>query len=211
MGAARSSGDPAVPDTSRLREQPLPKLYVANATQQVNQFTYWLPETPRWIMQEIAIGGQILVNNRDLPSETITYILDQHRKYGICTPAEAARNPRFSGIVYSIDRPVSYSLLLDLVNKRNLVLVEQGQVARQEAAIATDAAIQDVMQTHQMPGRLQNLDMSVEEVSRDPRDDSPEISEGVRVSHRPADQESTPRSRGRARAGARRAAIPTVQ
>lgn len=183
----------------------MPKLYVANATQQVVQFNYWLPETPRHITQEVPIGGQIQVAGRDLPREVVDSIIDQHRRYGICTPAEAQRDPRFAGVVYSLDRPVSYSLLLDLISRRNLVLVNEGRRMREEAAIATDQAIVDTMTQHQMPGRLQELDLSVEEVSRDPRDESPEISEGVRVSHKPEAAERTPARRGRERAAARRA------
>jgi hypothetical protein len=185
----------------------LPRLYVANVTQQTQQFTYWVPETPRSLVQEIPIGGQVQIATRDLPKEVIDSIIDQHRVYGICTYAEGMRDPNFSGIVYSVDRPVSLSNLYELANKRQQSIIQLGKRLREEAAIATDQAIVDVLQQSGMPARLQELEMSVEEKSRDPRDDSPEISEGVRVSRRTPEPNSTPRGRGRARAATRRASV----
>lgn len=182
----------------------MPKLFVANITNQIQQFTYWLPETPRHLVQPIEIGSQIQVANRDLSREVIDSIIDSHRRYGICTYAEGMRDPNFSGVVFSIDRPVSITQMYELAAKRRGTITELGKRLREEAAIATDAAIVDGLAQSGMPARLQELEMSVEEQSRDPRDDSPEISEGVRVSRRPEADRATPRQRGNRRAAERR-------
>lgn len=186
----------------------MPKLYIANASQQVHQFNYWLPETPRHLTIEVPIGGQIVVGNKDLPREVVDGIIAQHRQYGLCTPQEGIRDPRFSGLCYSIDKPVSYTQLYELANKRRMILMEQGKKAREEAAIATDVAINDTMQQNQMPGRLNELEMSVEEVSRGQGIEGPEISEGVRVTHKPNEQlDSAMRNRRRPNSRSQRATL----
>jgi hypothetical protein len=160
----------------------MPKLYIANATQQLQQFSYWVPEGKRAVLQEIPVGGQLLIGGRDLPKPAIDAILEHHRTYGLVTVSEALKSGgSFDGMAYSIDRPVSYDRLLDLVEKYRSVLNQRGRKLRQDAAIATNEFINQQMQQQQIPGRLDALEMSVEEVSRDQRDDSPEISDGVRV------------------------------
>lgn len=180
------------------------KLYVANATQQVQQFTYWLPEMPRHFMQEIPMGSQIVVGQRDLTKDEIDYVLKQHKQYGLRSVAEAQRDPNFSGVCYSVDRHVSLPLLYELMAHRTSVLSEIGRKSREAAAIATDDQINDAMMQSRMPLRLQELEMSVEEMTRDQRDQSPEVSEGVRVSRKPQDPAPDARRRGQNRAAGRR-------
>ena len=175
----------------------MPKLYVANVKQQIEQFTYWVPGSPRYFTQEIPIGGQILVAGKDLPQGVVDGIVAQHRVYGILPASEALTGRvQYSGVCYSIDRPVRYDHLLQLVNGYRTILVDRGRKLREEAAIATDDYINQQLFSQQVPGRLENLEMSVEEVSRDQRDETPEVSEGVRVS-RAAQAAATGRRAGR--------------
>lgn len=173
----------------------MPKLWIANATSQVQQFTYWLPEMPRSFVQEVPIGSQTMIAGKDLPQSAIDGILKQHEIYGLASANQAFRQRKFSGVVYSIDKPVRLDILQELVNHHRGVLTERGKQLRQEAAIATDDYIQNQMMDQQMPGRLQELEMLVEETERDQRDDSPEVAEGTRVSHREADDKAPPRRR----------------
>lgn len=159
----------------------MPRLHIANCNQQVHQFTYWLPEAPRSFVQEIPIGGQIVVGGRDLPRQAIDAILQEHEKYGLVSVADAYKRKAFDGLVYSVDRPVPLSDILSLHDRRKGVLYDRGKQMRQDAAIATNEAIQDAMVRDQVPSRLNQLEMSVEEVERDQNDTSAEISEGVRV------------------------------
>lgn len=159
----------------------MPKLYVANPTQQIHQFSYSIPEATRHLIQEIPIGGQILVAGRDMPVPVIDSILDQHKRFGLVTHNEASRAQTFSGLVYSVDKPVPLQVLYDLVNKHRGLMIDRGRNAQRAAAIATSEFIEQAMQNAQLPGRMNELEVSVEEVSRDPRDPSPEVSEGTRV------------------------------
>lgn len=173
----------------------MPKLWIANATSQVQQFTYWLPEMSRSFVQEVPIGSQTLIAGKDLPQGAIDGILKQHEVYGLTSANQAFRQRKFSGVVYSIDKPVRLDVLQELVQHHRGVLTERGKQLRQEAAIATDDYIQNQMMDQQMPGRLQELEMLVEETERDPQDTSPEIAEGMRVNHREAAAADPPRRR----------------
>lgn len=179
------------------------KLYIANATQQIHQFNYWLPGMPRHFTQEIQIGSQIQVAGRDLTQEAVDQVLAAHRKYGLISVSEAlSGKSRFYGLCYAIDKPVRLDVLHELVNRYRGILVDQGRRLREEAAVATDAYINDQMLQNQVPGRLDRLEMSVEEVSRDQRDESPEVSEGVRVTRIQRGEPAPTRRRGRGRAAA---------
>lgn len=175
------------------------RLYIANATSQVQQFQYWFGEQTRHvpIIQEIPLGGQIQVPGmgRDIPNELADEVIEQHRRYGLMSAAEALKAKTFSGIVYSLDKPVSLPVLHELVNKFRGILTERGRQLRTEAAIATNDFIEGKMFEEQIPGRLNTLEMSVEEEERGTHDDSPELSEGVRV-FRPRESVE-PRGRGR--------------
>jgi hypothetical protein len=160
----------------------MPKLFIANTTNQIHQFTYWMPEAARSSMQEVPSGGQVMIAGREMSQKEIDAILKQHEVYGLTSVADASKNPKFWGLVYSIDRPVTLVNLSGLVDRYTQQQVQRGRDARTAAAIATNEAVEQSMQRNQIPGRLENLEMSVEEVSRDQRDESPEVSEGVRVS-----------------------------
>lgn len=161
----------------------MPKLYVANATQQVHQFTFTLPEVTRSMIQEIPIGGQVLVAGRELPSTSIDAIIEQKSRYGLVSLADALRTSRapFHGFAYQLDKPIPASKIFELSDRYNSVLNTRGRELRAEAAVATEQFIQDHMFRQQVPGRLANLEQTVEEVNRDQRDETPEISDGVRV------------------------------
>lgn len=177
----------------------MPKLYVANATQQIRQFTYWVAESPRHFVQEIPIGGQVLLAGRELTVLDIEAIIKQHIPYGLLEVGEAlkSRSNSFDGIAYQLDRAVSYDKLLQLVERYNSVLNTRGKQLRQEAAIAASEFIDQQLFQAQAPARLESLELSIEEVNRDQRDETPEISEGTRVVKGHIDEPSRPPVRRR--------------
>jgi hypothetical protein len=161
----------------------VPKLYVANATSQVWEFAYWLPESTRHYTQTINLGAQVQVPGpgRDLSSVAIESILKQHRVYGLVSVDEALRGAHFWGLAYSIDRPVPFEKMQRLVNRHRAVLNERGEEARRNAAIATNEYVEQMLFERQMPHQLTQLDVSVEEMSRPEQFEGPETSQGFRV------------------------------
>lgn len=179
----------------------MPKLYICNARQQVQHMVVWLPEARRHRVEEIPIGGQILVGNRALPQPAIDAIIQAHTPYGLVEVHEALRSTKsFHGIAYQLDKPISQDNLYMLVGKHRGLLDARGQRLRAAAALASDQYIQDQLQRTAAPTRLNALEMTIEEIVRDPRDDSPEVSVGTRVDHgSEGEQRSTPVRRGRRR------------
>ena len=166
----------------------MPKLFIVNATQQIHQFTFWLPGAGRSTIQEIPIGGQIQVGNRDLTAEAITDILEKKAVYGLVSVADALRTGRaaFHGHAYQVDKQVPFGKILELIEKYNSILNQRGRQIRQEAAVATNQFLEDkLFETaallNRAPPRVDALEMHVEEVGRDPGDTSDEVNEKVRV------------------------------
>lgn len=175
------------------------KLYIANATQQIRQFTYWVPEGSRSMIREIPIGGQTMIG--DYPSPAVESILSQHQKYGLVSVPEALKSAVFDGLAYQLDKPVSYERIVDLVDKYKSILNQRGRKLRTEAALANNEFIEQQLFNDQSPARLRSYEMSVEEIKRDQRDETPEISEGVRVERAPTQTVERPRIASRAKRG----------
>jgi len=161
----------------------MPELYIGNVSKQIHQFAYRALERSGVIIQPIPIGGQIRLSpngaNIDLTTPEIDYIIGQHRSYGL-TPInelDANRNP-FSGLVYSIGKPISADKLRRAMVKLEENLNEFGRKIRQEAALAMNTQMEQ-----QFNQPLRQLEMSFEEV--EPKagysDDVNHLSEGVRV------------------------------
>lgn len=98
------------------------KLYVANCTHQTHFFNYKLPERtqPHGVM--IKPGKQEVIENSP---EAIAFIVDQHAGYGLVDAKYVG--PEFSGLCYSIDKPVTSTQIMDghLQNQENLENVSQ--------------------------------------------------------------------------------------
>jgi len=160
----------------------MPQLYVGNVSKQIHQFAYRALERPGIVTQTIPIGGQILIaptgTNTDLSMPEIDYIVDQHKMYGMVSIDEIDGKSPFSGLCYSIGKPLSAEKLRRAMIKKEEALDEFGRKIRQEAAIAVNGQFED-----SLGQRLNNLEMSFEEV--EPRggysDDASHLSEGVRV------------------------------
>lgn len=152
------------------------KMYIANCTQQVQDFIYRLPESPKTLHQKIEIGGQIQIAG-DRSQIDVDAIVEQHARYGLVAVDEIDRTQPFIGLCYAVGKPVEVNRIRYALAHNHEVLTERGQQIRQEAAVAFNNALEN---QGQAPSALE---MSVEEETekRSPDDDSPVISEGVRV------------------------------
>jgi len=167
------------------------KLYVANTTRQAHQFLYQVPEYPAPFMQNIPPGGQIAVS-KDLNPVQLEAVVQHHRMYGMVHADE--RPNGYSGLCYSVDKPVKLDRIQNAVVHNDAVLAERGRKQREDAAIAVNSQIETQMREQDMPGNLRVLEMeAVEEVSGA---DTPRVAEGVRVSR----ESPAPRARGRRKA-----------
>ena len=150
------------------------KMYVANCTQQVQNFIYRLPETAGTRQQEIGIGSQIQISG-DLNQKQIDAIVAQHSIYGMIRADEVDRTRAFVGICYAVDRKVDVDSIRRAAIHNQDVLQERGKQLRAEAAIAAHNKINE-----EDPGNpLKQLDVQITEEAKDGKE--PEVNEGVTV------------------------------
>lgn len=164
------------------------KMYVANATRQIHAFTYRAPDddqgdprrasAPR--TQFIHPGQQIQLTG-EFSTAQIDNIGDQHAKYGLIAVDQIDRTRAFTGICYSVDKPIKADRLEQLMNSNVHVLQDRGREMRKIAAVAVNNGIEHDMQEARLPGELKKIDVDVTEVRTD-RSDSEEMEpERVRV------------------------------
>lgn len=177
------------------------QLYIGNATRQIVEFVYRLPETPGARNQSVPIGGQVRVSG-DLSRVQIDAIIDQHAKYGLVHVDAIDRTKPFIGLCYSVDRPISSDKLGRAMNHNMEVLTNLGKQFRQEAAVAENNRIEQHIAEEKMPINLKDFEVSIVEESRKDSP-APQFAEGIRVSKGGNDNDG---SRGRGRGSQRKRA-----
>lgn len=176
----------------------MPKMYVANCTQQNQIFSYRVKGSPSPRQQEIPIGGQIQLSG-ELSVEDIEYVVQQYGKYGFAAVNEIDRTRPFVGICFSLDKPISRDRIRQLLAHNEGVLVKLGKKIREEAAVALHE--QAVMANEgPLRGDIGNegagLEVSIsEEESRS--NPNPKFSEGVRVVSQQDSRKASVGRRGR--------------
>jgi hypothetical protein len=167
------------------------KLFIGNATKQLMKFSYRTPESGGVRVQDIPIGGQVQLTG-DLTTSEIDCIIDQHRKYGLISISEIDRSKAFSGLCYSIDRPISFANLQRAIAKNMDVLKDRGREIRKEAALVVNNGLEAELEETGLGG-LAKLEMSVVEEDNPAHPSQGErFAEGLRVMQ----GEETPPRRG---------------
>ncbi len=172
------------------------KVYVANTTRQVQDFTWRAIGAKSVRKIAIDVGTQQMLPG-EWNSEDIAYLEEQHRRYGLVRADEIDRTRDFIGLCFSVDKPIAVDKIRHALTINEAVLMERGKVLRQQAAVAVSNHIEQ----HAPGAGLTALEMTVVEEPKD--GGTPSISEGIRVS-REGGGPPVPRTEGRG--GRRRAA-----
>jgi hypothetical protein len=164
------------------------RLYIANCTQQIQQFHYRVPETGGAMaggvrVQPIDIGSQVLLTG-DLNQLQVDSIVAQQRKYGLVKIDEVDRTRGFSGMCYSIDKPVPVSKIIYVMEQNKSVLDQRGRKTRLEAAVAVNQQIET-----NMDDQLKKLEFEVKEVETGNGPAHEPVNEALRVTR---DEDPTP-------------------
>lgn len=165
------------------------KMYIANCTNQRQEFIYRVPEVSAPRHQAIEIGRQTQLSG-DLSPKDIEFILRQHEKYGLVKVSEIDRRRPFTGMCWD-EKPIHVSKVKTLWQHNQGVLTQMGKDNRQAAAVAANNAVEE-----QTPGALKSLELSVEEVATD-KTPSPDFADGVRVTQDPAETNGRGFSKGK--------------
>lgn len=122
-------------------------LFIANTTKQYVDFMYRIPEEK--ILRgpdRIAPGSQMIVGG-NLSLDVVHHIIAQHEKVSNLRAAGEVKNIKtYTGLLYSIDKPVPLDNILVLFNKNDEYLDETAEERREDAAAAIAAATQSRVQ-----------------------------------------------------------------
>jgi hypothetical protein len=117
------------------------RLFLGNASRQIQIFFYCPPEARRWFRKEVRInpGRQVQVEG-DVPSYALSSILHQHRHYGLVTVREALDAKQKTHLVYAFDTPIAAEDMETLVRINDDLAATETQRTRAESVAAGLAA-----------------------------------------------------------------------
>lgn len=138
------------------------KLYIANCTHQKHKFNYKLPESFQPFSMDIESGKQIELP--EMTSNEIDYVISQHEGYGLKDVRRI--NKEFSGLCFSIDKPISASKIKDGHYQNNENLEDMSQkIIETTAASALQNMEQKILETGHIPdGTLLEIDIEAKPV-----------------------------------------------
>lgn len=164
----------------------MPVLYVANSTKQQHNFNYRLPEKDKLFMQKIETGSQIAIK---LEKHEITWVLDQHSKYGLVNVKEVKPKQSYSGLCYSIDSPIPEKLILNAFSVKDDAITDRSLEHRKNTAAMIEKSISE--QAREMGIEAGSTQIEIEEEKTGPADNESKFKETIEVSN--------PSKRGRKR------------
>ena len=159
----------------------MPRLYIANITQQIHRFLYTVPETDGGLRtQDIQPGGQIEISDSENMNQTqLDAIIQQHARYGMINVKEIDRAKRFAGLCYSVGEKIPLKKLEIGLDHNFDVLTERGHETRKMNAVAISNTVEDHIQRQagsvhteviedERKGEHKDFDKETMVVTRDP-------------------------------------------
>lgn len=172
------------------------ELYIGNATRQIYNFVYRTKVGGAIRTQSIQVGAQTKISG-GLTLGEMEYVLAQHTQYGLIAEDKIDQARAFSGTCYAVDKPISAVRLMYLMEANLQVLVKRGEEIRKANAVGHSNIINQVMRDTEQAD-LPVLELTVQQEREDPKNDVPQMAEGILVS---ADADAQPLSgRGKRRA-----------
>lgn len=152
-------------------------LFIANTSNKHHEFLFRLPgnDQLRRIIINAGTQQQVLKNaNR----EDIDEVISQHLPYGLVEASQVSKIDKFSGSLYSIDKPVTVNAMQVAIDKNNDILLEEGHELRKVAAVATNASIEDALSNSRA---FRSIEMEVEEIPEDKSEKRKMLKEKIKV------------------------------
>ncbi|HFP9395745.1 TPA: hypothetical protein ACHOZE_004444 [Raoultella ornithinolytica] len=149
------------------------KLYIANTTKQRHIFTFRTLETGRLRQIPIEHGSQMMV--LDGSTDEVEAIIQHHQVYGLVDSTKIDQSQSFVGLCYSINKPVSASVIEKTIRDNDGHLTRGAHTLRQASLMALDNSLRD-----SGTGYDGDLEFSVEQTKgREDNDDTPTVSETI--------------------------------
>ncbi|HDT0657935.1 TPA: hypothetical protein QIB60_000536 [Enterobacter cloacae subsp. dissolvens] len=116
------------------------KLFIANCSSQPHMFNYKLPEKHQPFGVKIRAGSQHMLENT---ADVINHIIKQHEPYGFQRSAKVDKN--FSGICYSIDKPVTVGRIEENHEQKVENLDDMSQKILEANAVSLNNTVDNVV------------------------------------------------------------------
>lgn len=151
------------------------RMFIGNLTNQIQEFSYRLPERRSPVRITIPIGAQTLLSG-DLTTQDIEAIIEHQAPYGFTPVNEIDRTRGFVGMCWQLDKKIEVAKLKQGIGRNFQILDARGRQIRSEAAIA----ITDQMANNGAPVTALEVTMQEVEAKDGPKEAS--LHEVVRVS-----------------------------
>lgn len=166
-------------------------LYVGNASRQVFDFRFRIPENPKTFTEKIQ-PGTFRKMSLNFTKADIDAVTEHHAKYGMIPDDEIDHARGFHGTCYSVDKAITRAKLVYLMDRNLGEMVQRGREIRQANAIAQSELVNTALIESGMNARVEAFDMTVQQENTDPSNDIPQLSVGMLV----AEPEVAARRRG---------------
>lgn len=139
-------------------------LFIANTSKSHHDFIFRRPENKQTTMMQIKAGQQVQVL-KGVDKDVIDFVLDQHRKYGMISGDEAAkRHAGYTGLCYSVDKPVSEKQMRGSFENNDRVLKEVAVENFKTQAGATADSIQKQLDETGLDANLGHMEVEISQV-----------------------------------------------
>ncbi|HFV9294913.1 TPA: hypothetical protein ACIAIE_004804 [Serratia fonticola] len=117
------------------------KLFIANTTKQRQIFAYRKIETGRLVQIPINHGDQMMV--LDGSTEELESVVQHHEMYGLIDSTKIDQSQAFVGLCYSINKPVSASVIEKAIRDNDIHLTRGAHNRRQASVAALDSSLRE--------------------------------------------------------------------
>ena len=117
------------------------KLYIANTTKQRQIFAYRKLETGRLVQIPINHGDQMMV--LDGSTDEVDAVVQHHQVYGLVDSTKIDQSQAFVGLCYSLNKPVSASVIEKAIRDNDIHLTRGVHGRRQASVAALDSALRE--------------------------------------------------------------------
>ncbi|WP_291969469.1 hypothetical protein [Candidatus Symbiopectobacterium sp.] len=149
------------------------KLFIANTTKQRQIFAYRKLETGRLIQIPINHGDQMMV--LDGSTEEVEAVVQHHQVYGLIDSTNIDQSQVFVGLCYSVNKPVSASVIEKTIRDNDIHLTRGAHGRRQASLAALDTSLRE-----SGTGYSGEMEVSAEQAKgRDENDDAPTVNEKI--------------------------------
>jgi len=151
-------------------------LYIANASPRNHHLHYRIPENDRVFDRLIAAGSQVKLT---YGQDATDHIINQLRPYGLISVKEIGRNKEFSGLCFSIDKPVDVEAIRNGLDEVDQIAIANALEVRKNGAIAADDAMEKV--ARQGGAQVNSVEIEVTEQSKGPSDTDAKFNQTIAV------------------------------